>query len=250
MTGYRRVLSCGEPCAEEFDCINCIIGTTNNFCHILQEGTCPSTLSVAITAPAITFTSILYGCTPPTSCYDSHTVPAIDETIVVTKNELMGSCYYDGLELIDTYTYTNCAGTSSTASLRVEVIISANNIIPFGMTNMPAIAEACPDYDYCEAYVISVRVYNVNPITTTQYGFAAAFVGNEAASCEGSTRCYNEYGSHSGVISSWTECDGSWACCDDSSYMQRYGAIDPSDCSGGHVRTCSLPTGFTISRPV
>jgi len=229
--------------------MNCIIGTTNNFCHSTTgETACPSTLSVAITAPAITFTANDGGCTQPTTCYDSHTVPAIDETIVVTQDP-SGSCYYEGLELIDTYTHTNCAGTTSTKDLRVEVIIRANNIVLFGMTNMPPLAEACPDYDYCEAYMISVRVYNVNPITQTQYGFAAAFVGNEAASCEGSTRCYNEYGSHSGVINSWTECGESWACCDDSSYMQRYGAIDPSDCSGSY-RTCSEPTGFTISRPV
>jgi len=247
MTGYRRVLTCGEPCAEDFECINCIIDTdggaagTAGFCTAVTGSTvCPSTLSVAVSAPAITS---LIMCDDVCQTFVEY--PAVDVTIAVARSAT-SNCQYSGSSgIISTATYYPCSPSAPyTRDVAVTMIIEASYFIPF-TSHQPCIITPCTTSSYCEAYVIGVFYSSGGEV----YGWATTFEGNDAESCDGTSRCYTEYGELTPVVSSWKQCTGSTSCCGGNGCKAVLcGNLDTTpDCTGGSV--CSLPTGFTIGRP-
>lgn len=247
MTGYRRVLTCGEPCAEDFECADCgvdgSVGAASWCATVTGSTACPDTMVVSVSAPAI---ALRLSCGFE-DCIDFTTHPAFDTDITVTKDSAQNCKYSGGSGVIATYPYNRCDGStlSNEQSVSVSIVVPIVSINP-----LPSITNPCPSAEICEAYSILVSVSNGSAIV---YGFAVSYVGNTDISCSDTVRCYNEYGATSGVISSWVECtafgDSSY-CCDGNPYYQpkNNGANCTNQATGGH--SCSLPTGFAIGRPV
>lgn len=245
MTGYRRVLTCGEPCAEDFECRDCVIDgglSTAGFCSTITGDTaCPSSLSVEVTAPAIT-KKIVCG----RSCQTYVILPAVDVTVAVTQTTAQ-NCMYEGTSAVGTATVYPCSPASSySEDYVIHVYISALYLVPFS-GHQPYILSPCTT-EFCEGYVIGVW-YNsaTGGAPGEQYGFASSFRGNTAGSCSGSTRCYNEYSTNqSAVVSSWVDC-GTGDCC--GTDYKAASQMNPANCATAGLPSCSLPTGFSIGAP-
>ena len=244
MTGYRRVLTCGEPCAEDFECRDCVVEnglSTGTFCSTITGDTaCPSTLSVAVTAPAIT---LKIDCGDDCQTYID--LPAVDVTVAVTQTTAQ-NCIYEGTSAVGTATVYPCSPASSySEDYAIDVQIAANYLTVF-TDHQPFVLSPCSSA-YCEGYVIGVFYYGTSP-TTEMYGFATSFRGNTAGSCSGSTRCYNEYSTNqSAVVSSWVDCGTGGDCC--GTDYKAASQMNPTNCASAGPPSCSLPTGFSIGAP-
>jgi len=241
MTGYRRVLTCGEPCAEDFECTDCGVDGSAGFaswCATVTDSTaCPDTMVVSVSAPAI---STRIYCPSTAECIDFTTHPAFDIDITVTKDSVQNCKYSGSSGVIATYPYNRCDGST----LNFEQIVAVAIVVPVVAINpLPSIINPCPSNEICEAYSILVSVSNG---TTHVYGFAVAYVGNTDIACSDTVRCYNEYGATSGVISSFVDCDTA-GCCESGTRHQPVNSV--VNCGGGYADTCSMPTGFSIGIP-
>jgi hypothetical protein len=243
MTGYRRVLTCGEPCAEDFECISCAVDGTSGVafsCSVVTGDTiCPDTYVVAVSAPAI---DEVLSCGFE-DCIDIQTIPSFSTNVTVTKTASQ-NCFYSGSSgTLGTYSQLRCGAPPISHTLTCTVNIQVPILLP---SPSPSILTPCPAGEVCEGYSILCSV-------SGGYGFAVSYLGNSDISCSDTVRCYNEYGVSSGVISSWVECTAfgsSSYCCDGNPYYQpkNLGINCTNQATGLH--SCSLPTGFTIGRPV
>jgi hypothetical protein len=247
MTGYRRVLTCGEPCAEDFECKDCLVknGLSNGaFCTTVTGDTvCPDTLSVPVTAPAVVTKIFCVG----DGCQTYVELPAVDVTVACERSETQNCTYLGTSGTTGTATYYPCPDDGDPFSMNfyVQVQISANYLIPF-TDHQPIYPSPCTT-EFCEGYVIGVFYSSTG---SEQYGWATAYRGNTATGCTGSSRCYNLFGESTPVISSWVACD-STLCCDPIGYQaQNVAASCISNVGPTGAESCSLPTGFTIGRPV
>ena len=247
MTGYRRVLTCGEPCAEDFDCPSCITNGLSGFCGgSAYNAVCPSTVVATITTPEVArFTPCLDS--PDVEC-NPFTVPAVSTTVTLSESSA-GSCTFDGtIDVVGAWGYTKKTGGScdidtviSWDGMRVIVYIQHAWVVLFaGCSDIIAPCGDGPDSTtptYCKGFVIGCIIQGYDSgSATTYYTFADAYKASDVGSCTGaSTLCWNEMSAMKNFSSNvfCLEDDTWWSteCCDAGSYYARSASGTSPSCA-------------------